>query len=103
MAGHFTVEVNTQQVRSNAESLRSEAQAYHQQSQQLIQDAEALSLSWAGDAKEAFMDLLRKDTPEFLTLYQELNEFCDAAIESANVYDRTQETIASEMRATSRR
>ena len=103
MAGHFTVDANTNEMRRNAEDLRTEAQAYHRESQQLIQDAEVLAASWEGEAKEAFVYLLRTDTPEFLTLYQELDEFCNAAIESANVYDRTQSTIASEMRATSRR
>ena len=102
MAQHFTLEVNTQQVRSNAEDLRTEAQAYHSASQQLLEDGRTLAASWEGEAKKAFEELLERDTPEFLTLYTELNAFCDAAIESANLYDTTQSNIASEMRSARR-
>ena len=103
MAAQFTVEANTQQMRANAEELRREAQAYHQASQQLLDEGRALAGSWEGEAKTQFMQLLEQDSPEFLTLFQELNEFCDAFIESANIYDRTQNAIAAEMRSTARR
>ena len=103
MAAQFTVEANTQQMRQNAEDLRSEAQAYHQASQQLLDDGRSLASSWEGEAKTQFMQLLEQDSPEFLTLYQELNEFCDAVVDSANAYDQTQSSIASDMRGTKRR
>ena len=103
MAGQFNVEANTQQMRQNAEELRGEAQAFHQYAQAVIDEGRALSGSWEGEAKTEYMRLLEKDAPEFLTLYRELNEFCEAAIESANIYDRTQNEIASDMRSTNRR
>ena len=103
MSTQFTVDANTQQMRTNAEELRSEAQAYHQCSQQVLDDGRALGASWEGEAKTAYMELLEKDAPEFLTLYQELTEFCDAVVESANAYDQAQSRIASEMHAINRR
>ena len=103
MSRQFTVEANTQQMKTNAEELRSEAQAYHQCSQEVIDEGRSLGASWEGPAKEAYMNLLDKDAPEFLTLYQELVEFCDAVVESANAYETTQSNIASDMLATNRR
>ena len=103
MAGQFTVEANTQKMRSNAEELRSEAQIFHSCAQRVLDEGRALSSSWEGDAKTTYMELLETDAPEFLTLYQELNEFCDAVRDSANAYDQTQSNIAADMRATTRR
>ena len=103
MSQQFTVEADTQRMKSNAEELRGEAQQYHSCALQVLDEGRSLAATWDGPAKQAYMEVLEKDAPEFTTLYQELLEFCDAVVQSANAYETTHSSIASEILTTNRR
>ena len=99
----INIQANTGQMRSNADELRRITAEYHQCTQEVLASARSLSGMWEGDAKEDFMRILNQDAPQFDQLNQELNKFCDAVIESATEYERTQAAIQAQMNSTARR
>ena len=100
---NFTLDANPVEMRRHADQLRQHTAEYRRCTQNVLNEARSLSTTWEGEAKEEFMRILDQDAPEFDILYAELNQFCDAVTESANVYERTQNEISAEMRSTGRR
>ena len=97
------IKADTGKMRNNADELRALAGQYNACTQDVIAAGRALGGMWEGDAKEEFMRILEQDAPEFDRLYQELNKFCDAVVESAATYEQTQQAVVTQMQGTTRR
>jgi len=98
-----TIETSTQKMRSDAEEVEQLAGQYNTMQQEMFADGRDLDTTWSGDANQSFSARLKNDEPRFGELFQVINEYVGAIRESADDYDRTEATVAEEMKTNTKR
>jgi len=97
------IETSTQEMRTKAGDIRSEAVQYKNLADELFAEGRELDTMWEGDASDSFANRLKADEPRFGELYQIIEQYCGAIEESAADYDKTEATVAQEMKSNSKR
>jgi len=99
----YSIETNTQKMRGDAGEVEQMAAQYNNLQQDMFNEGRDLDSTWDGDASQSFASRLKNDEPRFAELYTVINQYCGAIKESADDYDKTESTVADEMKSNSKR
>ena len=95
------IETSTQKMRSDADEAEQMATQFNSLHQELFNEGRELDKTWEGDANQSFAARMKNDEPKFGELYKIMNEYIGSVRESADDYDRTEASVAEEMKSNS--